>query len=269
MSGGGIGKNGPVALTFHALLTGFIMAPLIVVMLVSLSDKEYVSMPFDGASFRWYREILAAPELIRAFWLSVWLGLASATLASLVAVPAALAIARHRFVGRDGLMAFLMSPLMIPHVVLGVAFLRFFSIMEWTGSFVALALVHALTVVPYSLRLTLAAVIGLERDAESAARSLGASRFVAFRRILLPLILPGVAAGWILAFIQSFDEVTMTIFVATPGTMTLPVALYNRISQLTDPVTTSVSTILIIGTMGFMFALDRIVGLDKVLIGKK
>jgi putative spermidine/putrescine transport system permease protein len=162
-----------------------------------------------------------------------------------------------------------MSPLMIPHVVLGVAFLRFFSIMEWTGSFVALALVHALTVVPYSLRLTLAAVIGLERDAESAARSLGASRFVAFRRILLPLILPGVAAGWILAFIQSFDEVTMTIFVATPGTMTLPVALYNRISQLTDPVTTSVSTILIIGTMGFMFALDRIVGLDKVLIGKK
>jgi putative spermidine/putrescine transport system permease protein len=269
MSGGGIGKNGPVALTFHALLTAFIMAPLIVVMLVSLSDKEFVSMPFDGASFRWYREILAAPELISAFWLSVWLGLASATLASLVAVPAALAIARHRFVGRDGLMAFLMSPLMIPHVVLGVAFLRFFSIMDWTGSFVALALVHALTVVPYSLRLTLAAVIGLERDAETAARSLGASRFVAFRRILLPLILPGVAAGWILAFIQSFDEVTMTIFVATPGTTTLPVALYNRIAQLTDPVTTSVSTILIIGTMGFMFALDRIVGLDKVLIGKK
>jgi putative spermidine/putrescine transport system permease protein len=238
-------------------------------MLVSFSAKEYIAMPFDGASLRWYREILQAPELISAFWLSVWLGLAAATIATLVAVPAALAIARHRFLGRDALMAFLMSPLMIPHVVLGVAFLRFFSIMEWTGSFVALTLVHAITVVPYSLRLTLAAVIGLERDAEAAARSLGASRFVAFRRILLPLIVPGVAAGWILAFIQSFDEVTMTIFVATPGTMTLPVALYNRISQMTDPVTTSVSTVLIVGTMGFMLLLDRIVGLDKVLIGKK
>jgi putative spermidine/putrescine transport system permease protein len=134
---------------------------------------------------------------------------------------------------------------------------------------VALVLVHAITVVPYSLRLTLAAVIGLERDAETAARSLGASRAVAFRRIILPLILPGVAAGWVLAFIQSFDEVTMTIFVATPGTTTLPVALYNRISQLTDPVTTSVSTILILGTMAFMFILDRMVGLDRVLIGKK
>jgi len=269
MSSREIGRNGPAALTFHALLTAFILAPLVVVMLVSFSDKEYLSMPFAGASLRWYWEILAAPELISAFWLSVWLGLASATLASAVAVPAALAIARHRFIGRDGLMAFLMSPLVIPHVVLGVAFLRFFSIMEWTGSFVSLALVHAIIVVPYSLRLTLAAVIGLERDAESAARSLGASHFVAFRRILLPLILPGVAAGWILAFIQSFDEVTMTIFVATPGTTTLPVAMYNRISQSTDPVTTSVSTILIVGTMVFMFALDRIVGLDRVLIGKK
>lgn len=269
MSGRDIAKNGPLALVFHALLTVFILAPLVVVMLVSLSDKEYLSMPFDGVSLRWYREVLAAPELISAFWLSIWLGLASATLATIVAVPAALAIARHRFFGRDGLMAFLMSPLMIPHVVLGVAFLRFFSIMEWTGSFVALVLVHAITVVPYSLRLTLAAVIGLERDAETAARSLGASRAVAFRRILLPLILPGVAAGWVLAFIQSFDEVTMTIFVATPGTTTLPVALYNRISQLTDPVTTSVSTILILGTMAFMFILDRMVGLDRVLIGKK
>ena len=93
-------------------------------------------------------------------------------------------------------MAFLMSPMMIPHVVLGVAFLRFFSIMGWTGSFFAMVLVHALIVVPFSLRLTLAAVIGLERDAENAARSLGASRFVAFRRILLPLIMPGVAGGW-------------------------------------------------------------------------
>jgi len=269
MKGRAIGQNGPVALAFHTLFTLFIVAPLIVVVLVSFSDKGYISMPFEGASLRWYLAILNAPELITAFWLSVWLGLGSATLATVVAIPAALAIARYRFIGRDGLMALLMSPLMIPHVVMGVAFLRFFSIMGWTGSFVGLLLVHALIVVPFSLRLTLAALSGLERDAELAARSLGASRFVAFRRILLPLILPGVAGGWVLAFIQSFDEVTMTIFVATPGTTTLPVALYHRVALLTDPVTTSVSTIMIVGTMALMFVLDRIVGLDKVLIGKR
>lgn len=264
-----IDQNGPIALTFHILLTTFILAPLLVVVAASFSDKEIISMPFDGASLRWYREILEAPELISAFWLSIRLAFTSATLAAVVAVPAALAIARHRFAGRNAIMAFLMSPMMIPHVVLGVAFLRFFSIMGWTGSFFAMVLVHALIVVPFSLRLTLAAVIGLERDAEDAARSLGASRFVAFRRILLPLIMPGVAGGWVLCFIQSFDEVTMTIFVATPGTTTLPVALYHRIAFLSDPVTTSVSTVMIVGTVIFMFALDRIVGLDKVLIGKK
>lgn len=133
----------------------------------------------------------------------------------------------------------------------------------------ALLLVHALIVVPFSLRLTLGAIIGLSRDAELAARSLGASRWVAFRRILLPLILPGVAGGWVLSFIQSFDEVTMTVFIATPGMTTLPVALYHRVSMLTDPVTTSVSAIMIVGTMVMMFILDRLVGIDRVLIGKK
>ena len=269
MSNRGIGQNGPVALTFNALLTAFIVAPLIVVILVSFSSKGYISMPFDGASLRWYRAMLGAPDLLSAFWLSIRLALAAATLASAIAIPAALAIARYQFIGRDGLMAFFTLPMMVPHVVLGIAFLRFFSVMAWTGSFAALVLVHVVIVMPFALRLTLASVIGLERDAERAARSLGASRFVAFRRILLPMIGPGVAGGWVLAFIQSFDDVTMTLFVATPGTTTLPVALYNRITQLFDPTTTSASTIMIIGMVLFMVALDRIVGLDKVLVGKK
>lgn len=265
----GLGSNGIGSLIFHTLFMIFIIAPLAVIILVSFSDKGYISMPFDGASLRWYRAILDAPELMNALWISIWIGLGAATVASLVAVPAAIAIARYRFAGRDALMALLLSPLMIPHVVLGVAFLRFFSLMGWSGSFMALLLVHALIVVPFSLRLTLGAIIGLSRDAELAARSLGASRWVAFRRILLPLILPGVAGGWVLSFIQSFDEVTMTVFIATPGMTTLPVALYHRVSMLTDPVTTSVSAIMIVGTMVMMFILDRLVGIDRVLIGKK
>jgi putative spermidine/putrescine transport system permease protein len=236
--------------------------------LVSFSDKRYISLPFDGVTLHWYREILNASDLLNGFWLSIRLGLAAATIATAITIPAALAIARYRFVGRDSLAAFLMSPLMIPHVVLGIAFLRFFSIVGWTGSLGALMLVHAIIISPFSLRMILSSVIGLERDAEHAARSLGASRWMAFRRILLPLILPGVMAGWVLAFIQSFDDVTMTIFVATPGTTTLPVALYNRVAFLSDPVTTSVSTVMIAGTIVLMFVLDRIVGLDKVLVGK-
>jgi len=152
--------------------------------------------------------------------------------------------------------------------VLGVAFLRFFTSAGMSGSFFWLAMTHVIVVLPYALRLTLAATTGLDRDAERAAQSLGAGRFTVLRRIVLPLILPGVVGGWLLAFIQSFDELTMTVFVATPGTTTLPVAMYNQIAHSIDPLVASVSTVLIVGTLLVMVVMDRLVGLDRVLIGK-
>lgn len=261
-------KNGPFSLLYHALFIVFMVAPLLVIVAVSFTGKGYISMPTEGLSLRWFRAIADAHEILDAFWLSLTLGLVSATIAVALAVPAALALVRHRFPGRGALTAFFLSPLMIPHVVLGVAFLRFFTTLSVTGSFFWLALTHVVVVMPYALRLVLAAATGLDRDAERAALSLGASRFTAFRRVVLPLILPGVAGGWMLAFIQSFDELTMTVFVATPGTTTLPVAMYNQIAQTIDPLVASVSTVLIVGTLVLMVLLDRIVGLDRVLIGK-
>lgn len=261
-------KNGLFSLLYHSLFIAFIVAPLVVVVAVSFTGKGYISLPTDGFSLRWFRAIGDAHEIVDAFWLSLWLGLASATIAVALAVPGALALTRYRFPGRGALMGFFMSPLMIPHIVLGVAFLRFFTTVGVSGSFFWLALTHVVVVMPYALRLVLAAATGLDHDAERAALSLGASRFTTFRRVVLPLILPGVAGGWMLAFIQSFDELTMTVFVATPGTTTLPVAMYNQIAQTIDPLVASVSTVLIVGTLVLMVLLDRVVGLDRVLIGK-
>jgi putative spermidine/putrescine transport system permease protein len=158
--------------------------------------------------------------------------------------------------------------MMIPAVVLGIAFLRFLSMLGLGGSFWALCATHVIIVVPYALRLALSSAVGLDRDAERAALSCGASRFTAFRRVVLPMIRTGVVGGWVLSFIQSFDELTMTIFVATPGTTTLPVAMYNQIAQTIDPLVASVSTVLIAGTVVLMLVLDRMVGLDRVLIGE-
>lgn len=261
-------KNGWIALAYHTLFIGFMLAPLLVVVAVSFTGKGYISLPTDGLSLRWFRALWEADDMIDAFWLSLRLGAVSASVAVLLAVPAALALTRYRFPARGALMSFFMSPLMIPYVVLGVAFLRFFTLVDVTGSFFWLALTHVVVVMPYALRLVLAAATGLDRDGERAALSLGAGRYTAFRRVVLPLLLPGIAGGWILAFIQSFDELTMTVFVATPGTTTLPVAMYNDIAQNIDPLVTSISTVLIVGTVILMLVLDRIVGLDRVLIGK-
>ncbi|MBU9251306.1 ABC transporter permease [Burkholderia multivorans] len=261
-------RNGFAALAFHALFVAFIVAPLAAVMLVAFTDKGYISMPFDGASLRWFRAIFDNGDIVSAFWLSVRLALVAATLGVALAVPAALAIARYRFPGRGALTSFFLSPMMIPAVVLGIAFLRFLSLLHLSGSFWALVAAHVVIVLPYALRLALSSAIGLDRDAERAALSCGASRFTAFRRVVLPMIRTGVAGGWVLSFIQSFDELTMTIFVATPGTTTLPVAMYNQIAQTIDPLVTSVSAVLIVGTVLLMLLLDRLVGLDRILIGE-
>ena len=261
-------QNGILGLVYNAFFLTFIIAPLAAVMLVAFTDKGYISMPFDGASLRWFRAILENDDMVSAFWLSVRLAFASATIGVVLAVPAALAIARYRFPGRAALTSFFLSPMMIPAVVLGIAFLRFLSLLGLGGSFWALCATHVIIVVPYALRLALSSAVGLDRDAERAALSCGASRFTAFRRVVLPMIRTGVVGGWVLSFIQSFDELTMTIFVATPGTTTLPVAMYNQIAQTIDPLVASVSTVLIAGTVVLMLVLDRMVGLDRVLIGE-
>jgi putative spermidine/putrescine transport system permease protein len=253
---------------FHALFIGFIVAPLVIVCVVAFTPLGYISLPTDGLSLRWFAAILDNPRFISAFWLSLALGLVSSILATALAVPAALAIARFRFAGRDAISAFLLSPLMIPHIVLGVAFLRFFSAININGTFVGLVMGHVIVILPFALRLVLSSATGMDPAVERAAVSLGAGRLTVFRRITLPLILPGIVSGWLLAFITSFDELTMSVFIASPSTTTLPVRMFLHIQDTIDPLVAAVSALMIAGTAVLMLILDRLVGLERLFVGK-
>jgi len=116
-----------LALVYHALFVAFMLAPILVVCWVAFTPEGFLSFPTDRWSLRWFRAIARYPEFVSAFWRSLWLGSLSSAIAVGFSVPAALAIARYRFPGRQSLTALFMSPLMIPHVVLGIAFLRFFT----------------------------------------------------------------------------------------------------------------------------------------------
>lgn len=260
-------RNGPLAILFHALFIAFMLAPLIVVCLVAFTPEGYLSLPGKVWSLRWFRAIFDYPEFLRAFRDSLWLAALSSTFAILLAVPAALAIARHRFPGRDAMTALFMSPLMVPHVVLGIAFLRFFTQIGLSGTFLGLVLSHIIVILPFALRLVLAASYGMDRRIEDAAVSLGASHATVFRRVTLPLILPGVVSGWLLAAINSFDEVTMTVFIASPATTTLPVRMFLYIQDNIDPLIAAVSACLIALTAVLLIALDRLFGLDRLFVG--
>ena len=262
-------KNGPLALIFNALVITFMLAPLLIVCVVAFTPGNTLSIPTTHLSLRWFKAVFAHSDFVQSFKNSLYLALLSATLATLIAVPAGLAIARYSFRGRDALNGLFLSPLIIPHLVLGVALLRTFSLIGATGSFVWLALAHVVIITPYALRLVLASVQGSDRSAEQAALSLGASQATVFRRITLPMILPGVTGGWLLAFINSFDEVTMSIFVTAPSTITLPVRMYMYATESIDPLMAAVSALMVALTAVAMVVLDRVYGLDKILVGHK
>ena len=257
-------RTGPIALMFHTLVVSFVLAPLVVICLVAFTPENTLSMPWNGFSLRWFEAIFAHPDFVASFRNSLWLATLSATLA----VPAALAIDRMAFPGRDALNALFLSPLIIPHLVLGVAILRLFALLGATGSFSWLVASHIIIVTPYVMRLVLASLSGLDRSVEAAALTLGAPPHTVFIRVTAPMILPGMTGGWLLAFINSFDELTMSIFVTSPQTVTLPVRMYMYATESIDPMMAAVSALMIALTAVAMLVLDRMFGLDKILVGK-
>ena len=262
-------RNGPLALLFNAVVVAFMLAPLVVVCLVAFTPGDTLAVPWGAYSLRWFRAVFAHADLVQSFWNSLFVAALAATGSVLLAIPAGLAIARHSFPGRQAINGLLMSPLIVPHLVLGVAMLRLFALLDVRGSSLWLTLAHVVIVTPYALRLMVAALAGMDGSVEQAAQSLGAGRWTVFRRITLPLMLPGVTGGWMLAFINSFDEVTMSIFITSPQTVTLPVRMYMLATESIDPMMAAVSALIVALTAAVMLLLDRLYGLDKVLVGQR
>ncbi len=261
-------KNGPLALIFNALVITFMLAPLVIVCLVAFTPEETLTIPTTSFSLRWFDQVLHHPDFVQSFWNSLGLAVSAASISTALAVPAAIALIRYDIPGRGMLQGLFLSPLIIPHLVLGVAMLRMFSLVGGQGSYGWLIFAHALVVMPYTMRLVMAALIGFDRSAEHAAYSLGANNATVFRRITLPMILPGITGGWLLAFINSFDELTMSIFVVSPSTVTLPVRMYMYATESLDPMMAAVSALIVFITLGLMLLLDKVYGLDRILIGK-
>jgi len=262
-------KNSPLALAFNALVVAFVLAPLVIVCLVAFTPEPTLSVPTTSFSLRWFKAVFEHGAFMQSFRNSLVLAAMSATIAVTLAVPAAIAITRYRFPGRELLNGLFLSPLMIPHLVLGVALLRFFALMGTQGSFGWLVLAHVVVITPYVMRLVIGALVGFDRSVEHAALSLGASRASVFFKITLPLIIPGVSGGWLLAFINSFDELTMSVFITAPATITLPVRMYMYATESIDPMMAAVSALVIALTAATMLVLDRVYGLDRVLVGQK
>jgi len=188
----------------------------------------------------------------------------SATLASMVlGVAAAYAIHKRMLPGSDAITSFLMAPLVVPSVVVGVALLQYFTLVGWRGSFFALILAHTIITVPYIVRSVLASLSGIDPSLEEAARVLGANGPSAFRLVTLPLIKPGLVAGALFAFVTSMENVPVTIFLASARQTTLPILIFSSVEMGVDPSVAAVSTLLIVATALVLLLAERWAGFHK------
>jgi putative spermidine/putrescine transport system permease protein len=239
-------------LALGALTVFFLMAPTLVVVPMSITASNSLTFPPEGFSIRWYEKMLTDPQWSSGFVHSAQVAFLTALLATVLGTLAALGTVRGRFPGKSAVNALVLSPLIVPVIIIAIGMFSLFVRYKITGSIVGLVLAHTALAVPFVVINVATSLRTIDRNLELAAMNLGADPLRTFRRVTLPLILPGVLAGGLFAFITSWDEVVVSIFLTTARFRTLPVEMWEQVTQVVDPTVAAVATTLLAVTTSLL-----------------
>jgi putative spermidine/putrescine transport system permease protein len=243
----------------------FLVAPTIIVLLTSFTASESLRFPPSGYSFRWYRALIDADQMQAAAWNSLIVAAWTTVVSVVLGTAGALAIARSRSRwARVGDVLF-MSPLILPALAYGFAALIYIHLLGFHPSIPFLIVGHTVVCVPFVVRTTIAALAPLDPALLDAYESLGASRWMTFRRVTLPLIGRGIGAGAFLAFMASFDNIPVSLFLADERTEVLPIHLWQQIDTNLDVRTAAASGLIVAATIVLMIIAERFAGLSRQL----
>lgn len=231
---------------FCILVFAFLLAPILVIIPMSFSSADFLQFPPPSFSLRWYQNFFSRQDWLSATMLSLRVAIATSLLSTVLGIMAALALARTNFLGKDLIYAFIVSPMIIPAIIIAVAVLFAYARLRLVGSFLGLVLAHTTLALPYVVINVTASLRTFDIDLEKAAMSLGANRLQAFTKITLPLIRPGVFAGALFAFVISWDELVVALFVSGTKAITLPRQMWISLRQDIDPTIASIATLLVI-----------------------
>lgn len=245
------------------LILFFLLFPLLVIVGTSFTETDYLAFPPKGLTLKWYKVFLQDPTYIEAIRLSFVLAFFASLLSAIVGTAAALALVRHRFLGRSFLSSLFLSPLILPQVVTGAAILQLLGALGIVRTFLGFILGHAIITFPYIIRTVIATLEGYDMSLEEAAQDLGARRLNTFFLITLPLVKPGVIAGILFAFIISWTNVEVSMFLTTSAMMPVPMKIFNYIEYNVDPMIAAVSATTIYLSFIVIMAIDLSVGLEK------
>jgi putative spermidine/putrescine transport system permease protein len=237
---------GTVALTaVVGVVLLFLIAPVVIILIVSFSGADYLRFPPPSLSLRWYERFFGIAAWRHAIWISTQVAVLTMVFATVLGFLASLALVRGRFRGKGAIYAFLLSPMIVPTIITAIGLYFFFVRLKATGSILAMALGHTVLALPVVVIIIAATLQGFDVRLEQAALSLGASRLTALRRVTLPLIMPGVLSAALFAFLTSFDELLIPLFLAGAEVQTLTVRVWNSLLLEVDPTIAAVSSFLI------------------------
>jgi len=245
---------------FHAfcgLVFLFLLLPLIVVVPISFSDSAYLQFPPPRYSLRWYREFLGDPNWLDAAWRSLKIGVTTGVTATVLGTLVAFSLVRGSYPGKNALEQFVMAPIALPSIVYSVAAYKLFSTFQLVGSWQGIALAHTIHALPLVVLVVGSSLRTIDISTELAAQGLGASWITAVRRITLPQIRPALVSAAFIAFISSFDELVIAMFLGGVN-VTLPKKMFDSIMYEIDPTIAAVSVLQIALVVVVLLVIGRL-----------
>jgi putative spermidine/putrescine transport system permease protein len=242
--------------TLSVLILAFLVLPVVIVFPLSLSSGHYMTFPPPGFSLQWYSAFFGSSTWMGAAQTSIEVAVPVTILSVLLGTPAAIGLLRHNFVGRRAVNALVLSPLIVPGIIVAIGCYFVYSQYGLVGNPIALILAHTCLAVPFVVINVTSALQGVDPRLEQAASNLGAPPWASFRQITLPLIAPGISAGAVFAFITSFDELLVALFLSGTGAVTLPRRMFDEIRYEIDPTIAAVSSLLILTTTVLMLTAE-------------
>ncbi len=243
-------------LVLASIVLFYLIFPIFVIIPVSFSAAKYLTFPPPGLSLRWYANFFGRPDWRSAAWLSIWVACSVTLLACALGTPAAFGLVRGRFRGKRMINAFLLSPLIVPGIIVAVGIYFVYARLGLIGRPYGLVLAHTCLAVPFVVINVSAALYGFDDRLEHAAESLGATPWATFWQVTFPLIRPGIFAGAVFAFITSFDELLVALFVSGSTAVTLPRLMWQELREDIDPTIAAASSLLIVLTTSLLVSVE-------------
>ncbi len=243
----------------------FLVTPILVVIPSAFSNDVAVSFPPVGFSTKWFVKAVQTPGFVHALGISTLVAAVATAISVLIGSLAAYALVRYRFAGRGLIELLLLTPLIVPSIVLAIALTMILGSIGLLGNMAGLFIAHVILTLPYAVRVLTGSMMQIDVALEEASLSLGASPAQVWRLVILPLAAPGLLAAAVFGFIMSFDEFSVSFFVAGPGIYTLPIELFNYTEINIDPTVSAVSTVLIAMSVVAFVVIERTVGLARSL----